>query len=173
MVFETDADTAAHLPINEAWMNIGEAADASGVSAKMIRYYEQNGLTPPAARAESGYRTYSVRDVHMLRFVRRARDLGFSVDAIGDLLSLWRDRSRKSADVKRLALAHVASLRRKADELADMANTLEDLAANCSGDHRPDCPILDDLEQPSNVDENAAPDHRKGAIDLNMFSKHR
>ncbi len=154
-------------------MNIGEAAAASGVSAKMIRYYEQNGLTPTAVRAESGYRTYSARDVHMLRFVRRSRDLGFSLDAIGNLLSLWRDRSRQSADVKRLALAHVESFRRKADELADMANTLENLAANCSGDHRPDCPILDDREQPSNADDNAIPDHHKSAIDLNMLSNHR
>jgi MerR family gold-responsive transcriptional activator of gol and ges genes len=154
-------------------MNIGEAAVASGVSAKMIRYYEQNGLTPPAIRTESGYRTYSARDVHMLRFVRRSRDLGFSVDAIGNLLSLWRDRSRQSANVKRLALTHVESFRRKADELADMANTLENLVANCFGDHRPDCPILDDLEQPSNADDNAIPDHRKGAIDLNMLSNHR
>ena len=145
-------------------MNIGEAAQASGVSAKMIRYYEHNGLIPPAARSGSGYRVYSAQDVHMLRFVRRARDLGFSVDAIGELLGLWRDRSRHSADVKRLALAHVESLRRKIAELEAMAGTLEDLAANCSGDHRPDCPILDDLGQ---GDDDAVHRHRKGAVDRN------
>lgn len=154
-------------------MNIGEAAAASGVSAKMIRYYEQSGLIPPASRAESGYRTYTTQDAHMLRFVRRARDLGFSVDAIGGLLSLWRDRTRQSADVKRMALAHVESLRRKVSELEDMANTLEDLAANCSGDHRPDCPILDNLEHPGNAGHKPARPHRKGAIELNMLGNQR
>lgn len=154
-------------------MNIGEAAGVSGVSAKMIRYYEQNGLIPPASRAESGYRTYSAQDVHMLRFVRRARDLGFSVDTIGGLLSLWRDRSRQSADVKRLALAHVESLRWKISELEDMANTLEDLAANCSGDHRPDCLILDDLEQLNDANDNSTKSRRKGAIELNMLGNQR
>lgn len=154
-------------------MNIGEAAAASGVSAKMIRYYEQNGLIPPASRAASGYRTYSTQDVHMLRFVRRARDLGFSVDAIGGLLSLWRDRSRQSADVKRLALAHVESLRLKINEMEDMANTLEDLAANCSGDHRPDCPILDDLEKLNDANDNSTKSRRKGAIELNMLGNQR
>ncbi|SDX70338.1 Cu(I)-responsive transcriptional regulator [Roseicitreum antarcticum] len=154
-------------------MNIGEAAGASGVSAKMIRYYEQNGLIPPASRAESGYRTYLAQDVHMLRFVRRARDMGFSVDAIGGLLSLWRDRSRQSADVKRLALAHVESLRWKISELENMANTLEDLAANCSGDHRPDCPILDDLEQLNDARDNSVKSRRKGAIELNMLGNQR
>jgi MerR family gold-responsive transcriptional activator of gol and ges genes len=154
-------------------MNIGEAAAASGVSAKMIRYYEQNGLIPHASRTESGYRIYSAQDVHMLRFVRRARDLGFSVDAIGGLLSLWRDRSRQSADVKRLALAHVESLRLKINEMEGMANTLEDLAANCSGDHRPDCPILDDLEKLNDANDNSTKNRRKGAIELNMLSNHR
>lgn len=154
-------------------MNIGEAAADSGVSAKMIRYYEQNGLIPPASRAESGYRTYSAQDVHMLRFVRRARDLGFSVDAIGDLLSLWRDRSRQSVDVKQLALDHVESLRRKVSKLEDMANTLEDLAANCSGDHRPDCPILDNLEHPSDARHKPVRTRRKGAIELNMLGNQR
>ncbi|MBO6638086.1 MAG: Cu(I)-responsive transcriptional regulator [Roseitalea sp.] len=154
-------------------MNIGEAADASGVSAKMIRYYEQNGLIPPAARTEAGYRVYSEQDVHMLRFIRRARDLGFSVEAIGDLLDLWRDQSRQSADVKRLALEHVGSLRRKIGELEAMADTLEDLATNCSGDHRPDCPILNDLEGPEELDVNANSERRKGAIELNMLSGQR
>lgn len=152
-------------------MNIGEAAEVSGVSAKMIRYYEQNGLIPPAARTEAGYRVYSEQDVHMLRFIRRARDLGFSVDAIGDLLDLWRDQSRQSADVKRLALAHVAHLRQKIGELEAMAGTLENLATNCSGDHRPDCPILSDLEHADSDD--AVRDHRKGAIELNLLAGQR
>lgn len=154
-------------------MNIGDAAAESGVSAKMIRYYEQSRLIPPASRAESGYRTYTTQDVHMLRFIRRSRDLGFSVDAIGGLLSLWRDRSRQSADVKRVALAHVESLRRKVSELEDMANTLEDLAANCSGDHRPDCPILDNLEHPNDAGRKSARTRRKGAIELNMLGNQR
>lgn len=128
-------------------MNIGDAAKASGVSAKMIRYYEETGLIPPANRSGSGYRVYSEQDVHMLRFIRRARDLGFSVGGIEELLGLWRDRTRQSADVKRLALAHVADLRQKIRELEDMAGTLEALAAHCHGDHRPDCPILGDLER--------------------------
>ena len=127
-------------------MNIGQAAAASGVSAKMIRYYEDTGLIPPAARTASGYRVYSDRDVHMLRFIRRARDLGFSVDGIRALLGLWRDRDRHSADVKRLALAHVADLRTKIAELQDMAQTLETLASCCHGNDRPDCPILTELE---------------------------
>jgi len=130
-------------------MNIGEAAHASGVSAKMIRYYEQTGLIPPADRTASGYRDYSMKDVHVLRFIRRARDLGFSVTEIEDLLQLWRDQRRRSADVKRIALARIADLRKRIDEMAEMAATLEDLAKGCSGDHRPECPILADLEEPS------------------------
>ncbi|MGY6695598.1 MAG: Cu(I)-responsive transcriptional regulator [Roseinatronobacter sp.] len=127
-------------------MNIGEAAKGSGVSAKMIRYYEETGLIPAVARTDAGYRIYSDQDVHMLRFIRRARDLGFSVDGIRELLGLWRDRDRHSADVKRLALAHVAELRQKIRELEDMATTLETLAACCHGNDRPDCPILSELE---------------------------
>lgn len=128
-------------------MNIGEAASASGVSAKMIRYYEQSRLIPPAARTAAGYRDYSMRDVHVLRFVRRARDLGFSVAEIGELLQLWRNRSRRSASVKRIALIHIEDLRRRIQEMEQMAATLEQLASSCSGDDRPDCPILVDLEQ--------------------------
>ena len=127
-------------------MNIGEAARASGVSAKMIRYYEETGLIVPAARTASGYRTYAERDVQTLRFVRRARDLGFSVEGIVGLLALWRDRSRQSADVKRLATEQVAGLRRRIREMEAMAATLETLASCCAGDDRPDCPILADLE---------------------------
>lgn len=130
-------------------MNIGQAAKASGVSAKMIRYYEQTGLIPPADRRESGYRDYSPADVHMLRFIRRARDLGFAVPEIYELMSLWRNRSRRSADVKRIAKAHIAELRAKIDSLEQMAHTLQTLVDHCSGDHRPDCPILADLEDPS------------------------
>jgi len=129
-------------------MNIGDAASASGVSAKMIRYYEETGLIPAAARTAAGYRVYSEQDVHMLRFIRRARDLGFSVEGIRELLGLWRDRERHSADVKRLALTHVAELRQKIRELEDMASTLETLAACCRGNDRPDCPILSELETP-------------------------
>lgn len=127
-------------------MTIGEAAKASGVSAKMIRYYEEIGLIGPVARTESGYRVYTEADVHTLRFIRRARDLGFEIEAITELLALWRDRSRHSADVKRLALAHVESLEKKARELQAMADTLRELADCCAGDERPDCPILADLE---------------------------
>jgi Cu(I)-responsive transcriptional regulator len=127
-------------------MNIGEAAKASGVSAKMIRYYEQTGLIPAADRTAAGYRDYSASEVHMLRFVRRARDLGFPVAEIHGLLELWRDRTRHSADVKRIALDHIGELRRKIAEMEQMAATLEQLASCCAGDNRPDCPILADLE---------------------------
>jgi MerR family copper efflux transcriptional regulator len=126
-------------------MTIGEAAAASGVSTKMIRYYEEIGLIRPPARTASGYRVYSDADVHTLRFVRRARDLGFSVEQMGDLLALWRDRDRASADVKRLALGHVDALEAKRRELEEMTATLRHLAANCHGDDRPDCPIIHDL----------------------------
>lgn len=126
-------------------MNIGEAAAASGVSAKMIRYYESIGLIANVSRSASGYRVYSPADVHTLRFIRRSRDLGFSVEQMGELLALWGDRSRASADVKRIALDHVAELERKMRELRDMANTLRHLAENCQGDGRPHCPIIEDL----------------------------
>lgn len=129
-------------------MNIGQAARASGVSAKMIRYYEQTDLIPRAGRTASGYRDYSDTDVHVLRFIRRARDLGFSVPEIEELLSLWRDRGRQSADVKRIALQHVEELRHRIAEMEGMAATLATLANCCAGDERPDCPILADLEHP-------------------------
>ena len=127
-------------------MTIGEAARASGISAKMIRYYEATGLIPGAARTTSGYRTYSGADVHTLRFIRRARDLGFPVEGIAELLALWHDRSRRSADVKSLALDKVAEMRRRIAEMEAMTATLQALADGCAGDHRPDCPILADLE---------------------------
>ncbi|KAF1048557.1 Cu(I)-responsive transcriptional regulator [Xylophilus sp.] len=126
-------------------MNIGQAAQASGLSAKMIRYYESVGLLPGAARSESGYRVYGEADLHALRFIRRARDLGFTVPQTSELLTLWRDRSRASADVKAIALRHVAELEAKARALQAMSDTLEHLAASCQGDGRPDCPILDDI----------------------------
>ena len=124
-------------------MNIGEASKASGVSAKMIRYYEQIKLITPAHRTESSYRTYNDSDIHTLRFIRRARDLGFSVEQMKTLLALWRDRSRASSDVKALALQHIAELDRKAAEIAAMTSTLRHLANHCHGDDRPDCPIIE------------------------------
>lgn len=126
-------------------MNIGQAAKESGISAKMIRYYESIGLIGPATRTDSGYRVYSDHDVHTLRFVRRARDLGFSVEQMNELLALWQDRSRASADVKRIALEHIEELERKAEALREMAATLKHLAQHCHGDERPDCPILENL----------------------------
>ena len=128
-------------------MNIGQASQASGISAKMIRYYESIGLIGPANRSDSGYRVYDERDLHALRFVRRARDLGFSVEQMNELLALWRDRSRASADVKRIALEHVEQLERKAEALQQMADTLRHLAEHCQGDGRPDCPIIEDLSR--------------------------
>ena len=126
-------------------MNIGQASLASGVSQRMIRHYETIGLIPKAARRSSGYRDYEARDVHTLRFIRRARDLGFPIEEIGQLLALWRDRSRASADVKALASARAQELERKERELRAMRRSLEALAAACHGDDRPDCPILEDL----------------------------
>lgn len=126
-------------------MNIGQAAKSSGISAKMIRYYESIGLIGPAVRTDSGYRVYTDQDLHTLRFVRRARDLGFSVEQMNELLALWKDRSRASGDVKRIALEHVQELERKAEALRDMAATLKHLAQHCHGDERPDCPILENL----------------------------
>lgn len=126
-------------------LNIGDAAAASGVSAKMIRHYEDIGLTPKAGRSVSGYRIYVETDVHMLRFIRRARNLGFSVKRIGDLLGLWRNRRRESSKVKALALEHIALLDTRIREMTEMRQTLEHLAGKCHGDHRPDCPILENL----------------------------
>ncbi len=132
-------------------MNIGQAAKASGVSAKMIRYYEEIGLIPPPARTASGYRSYGPADVHTLRFIRRARDLGFPVEGIEELLGLWRDRTRHSSDVKRLAVEQASRLRDKIRGLEAMVATLETLADCCAGDDRPDCPILQDLEAPTTL----------------------
>lgn len=126
-------------------MNIGQAAGASGVSAKMIRYYEATGLIPRAGRRASGYRDYDDDDVHRLRFIRRARDLGFSVAQIAGLLGLWQDRSRHSADVKRLAQDHIDTLQARIRQMQDMAATLQTLVDCCAGDDRPSCPILSGL----------------------------
>lgn len=138
-------------------MSIGAAARQSGVSAKMIRYYEQTGLIQPASRTPSGYRAYSQADVHVLHFIRRARELGFSVSEINELLGLWRDRSRRSADVKRIAQARIAELRQRIESLKQMADTLQTLISCCAGDERPDCPILADLETPHPDAHDAGP----------------
>ena len=127
-------------------MNIGQAARHSGLSAKMIRYYESIGLLRPAGRSDSGYRRYGEQDLHVLAFIKRSRDLGFSLEEVGKLLALWQDRERASADVKALALAHVDELNRKIAKLSALRDTLSDLVQHCQGDHRPDCPILRDLE---------------------------
>jgi Cu(I)-responsive transcriptional regulator len=126
-------------------MNIGEASQASGVSAKMIRYYEETGLIPAAGRSRSGYRIYGPKEVQTLRFIRRARDLGFPMEKVADLLALWQDRSRASADVKHLAEAQVAALETRIAEMQAMQATLRHLVHACAGDERPDCPILTDL----------------------------
>lgn len=126
-------------------LNIGEAAEASGVSAKMIRHYEAIGLVARPRRSSSGYRLYRDADVHVLRFVKRARNLGFTIEEIGKLLGLWHDRRRASADVKKLAAKHVAELEQRISEMQAMRRSLAQLIEHCHGDHRPDCPILDDL----------------------------
>lgn len=141
-------------------MNIGEASKATGISVKMLRYYEEIGLVRPALRAYSGYRVYSDKNIATLRFVRRARDLGFQVKQIASLLDLWQNGSRASADVKSLATAHVQELEQRRRELDEMIATLEHLAHNCHGDHRPDCPILTSLsadEQASRSSKQKAP----------------
>lgn len=127
-------------------VNIGQAAKASGISAKMIRYYEATGVVPVVGRTEGGYRDYDDSDVHRLRFVKSARDLGFDFDSVRELLKLWSDHNRSSADVKALALGHIAGLEARAAELARMIKTLRHLANACKGDRRPHCPIIDELE---------------------------
>ncbi|WP_207458951.1 Cu(I)-responsive transcriptional regulator [Azospirillum sp. SYSU D00513] len=132
-------------------MNIGEAAKASGVSAKLIRYYESIGLIPEAGRTGSGYRVYGPNEVNVLRFIKRARTLGFGIERIQTLLGLWQDRDRASAEVKRVALEHVAELEAKIAELTAMSDTLRHLADCCHGDDRPECPILRDLAEAEGV----------------------
>jgi Cu(I)-responsive transcriptional regulator len=128
-------------------MDIGRASKASGVSVKMIRHYEATGLLPKVARTLANYRVYTPNDVHVLRFIRRARDLGFSMEEIRELLGLWRNKSRSSAAVKRIASNHIEDLKLKIVELESMVQTLEHLTKHCHGDHRPECPILDDLAE--------------------------
>jgi MerR family copper efflux transcriptional regulator len=131
--------------MSEHLLNIGEAAKRSGVSAKMVRHYESLGLLPAVHRTESGYRQYGDREVHTLKFIRRARDLGFSMAEIAQLLKLWQNRRRSSAEVHRIANRHVDDLKRKLAEMEAMKRSLEHLIHCCHGDDRPDCPILDEL----------------------------
>lgn len=126
-------------------MNIGQAARQSGLSAKMIRYYESIGLLKPAHRSDSGYRLYQADDLHTLAFIKRSRDLGFSLEEVARLLTLWQDRQRASADVKALAHQHINDLNRRIEELSGLRDTLQHLVSHCQGDDRPDCPILKDL----------------------------
>lgn len=126
-------------------MNIGQAAKKSGLSAKMIRYYESIDLISPAGRSANGYRHYGAEDLHRLAFIKRSRDMGFSLEEVGKLLTLWQDRQRASADVKALAGAHIDALNQKIDELVSLRDSLQQLVESCHGDDRPDCPILTDL----------------------------
>ena len=130
--------------------NIGEAAERASVTPKMVRHYESLGLLPKVHRTESGYRVYTDNEVHTLQFIKRSRDLGFSIPEIAELLKLWQDRRRSSANVKKLAAHHVEELERKIKELEAMRKTLRQLMHCCHGDERPDCPILDDLESAMN-----------------------
>ena len=133
-------------------MRIGEAAKRSGMAARTIRFYEEAGLIEPATRRESGYREFSADDVRRLRFIHRARNLGFGIEEVGRLLSLWSDRERASADVKRLALEHVARVEAKMAELRSMRDAILHLAERCHGDDRPECPILDELAGSADAD---------------------
>jgi MerR family copper efflux transcriptional regulator len=132
-------------------MDIGRASKASGVSVKMVRHYEGIGLLTKVARTSANYRLYTANDVHTLRFIRRARDLGFSMEEIKELLGLWRNKSRSSAAVKRIAGKHIEDLKLKISELESMVQTLEHLTKHCHGDHRPECPILDDLASANSI----------------------
>lgn len=126
-------------------MNIGEAAKISGVNAKLIRHYESIGIIPKASRSEAGYRTYTETDVNILAFVKRSRNMGFSMKEIKKLVSLWRNKTRASAEVKGLAIKHIDEMEKKIAELQGMVKSLKHLAKCCHGDQRPDCAILDDL----------------------------
>ena len=140
-----ESDAAAAPAARPGPFNIGQAASQSGVSAKMIRHYETLGLLPAVPRTDAGYRQYGDTQIHTLRFIRRARLLGFSMAEIAELLKLWQNQRRASADVKRIALAHVADLERRITEMQAMRQTLAQLAEGCQGNHRPDCPILAEL----------------------------
>jgi MerR family copper efflux transcriptional regulator len=133
--------------LERGMMDIGRASKASGVSVKMIRHYEAIGLLAKAARTSANYRVYGSNDVHVLRFIRRSRALGFSMEEIKELLGLWQNRSRSSAAVKKIAGKHIDELKAKIEEMTSMVRTLEDLSRHCHGDHRPECPILEDLSK--------------------------
>ena len=133
-------------------LTIGDAAKASGISAKMIRHYEEVGLLAAPQRTDAGYRQYSAAEVHTLRFIRHARDLGFSIHTIGELVGLWQNRGRPSRQVKALAEAHIVELEQKAKEILAMKATLEHLVHCCKGDDRPDCPILENLAEQGQED---------------------
>ncbi|MDO8251063.1 MAG: Cu(I)-responsive transcriptional regulator [Rhodoferax sp.] len=139
----------AKTPANTVWpVAIGTAARLSKVSAKMVRHYESLGLLAPVARTDSGYRQYVDADVRTLQFIKRGRDLGFSMAEIAELVDLWRNRQRASASVKRIAQKHVNELAHRIEAMQAMQRTLSSLLAHCQGDERPDCPILDDLAGP-------------------------
>jgi Cu(I)-responsive transcriptional regulator len=144
------------LQSTDSHFNIGEAASRSGVTAKMVRHYEALGLLPPVGRTEAGYRLYTEREVHTLRFIKRARELGFSMDEIAELVKLWQNRRRSSAEVRRIAGRKLAELEDKMARMESMRRPLKHLMHACSGDHRPDCPILDELER--------APGATRGAV---------
>lgn len=146
---DTTTKDAARSASPAISMNIGAAARASGLSAKMIRYYEDIGLLPAPPRSDSGYRHYRSQDVDTLRFVHQARELGFGLETIRALLSLWQDRQRSSADVKALALRQVADLDARITELTRMRDAIAQMAGQCHGDYRPECPILDQLQSGS------------------------
>ncbi|GAB3503102.1 Cu(I)-responsive transcriptional regulator [Curvibacter fontanus] len=129
-------------------VNIGAVAELSGISAKMVRHYESLGLLPRVARTDSGYRQYNEADVHTLRFIKRSRDLGFSMAGIAELVTLWQNRRRTSASVKRIAQKHVDELAARIESMQSMQRTLHQLLHHCHGDERPECPILDDLAKP-------------------------
>lgn len=146
------------------YMNIGQAAAASGVSAKMIRHYESVGLFPEARRTESGYRQYAEADVDTLRFIRHSRDLGFSIEQIRELLGLWQNRERSSRQVKTLAQAHIDELEQKLRELEAMKATLEHLVHCCHGDDRPECPIIENLADVAGLAAPSAPAAQRGRL---------
>lgn len=144
--------TLARHRHHHGWpVNIGKAAELSGISPKMLRHYESLGMLTAIPRTDSNYRQYSEADVHTLRFIRRARDMGFDLEAITELVSLWHNRRRSSESVKRVAQKHVDELHRRIEALQAMQRTLSHLLAQCPGDDRPDCPILDDLSHPAST----------------------
>lgn len=142
---KTDAFLEHADAIERGLLDIGRAAKASGVSVKMVRHYEAIGLLKKVARTFANYRVYTMNDVHTLRFIKRARTLGFAIDDIRELLALWQNKSRSSAAVKKIAGGHMEVLKTRIAEMQGMVATLQHLTHNCHGDHRPDCPILEDL----------------------------